>query len=237
MPGAQDDKNQPGAGDDPSKTGGNNEDPNKGKGGAGGDDDPEAGQDDLDYGDAEKVKAEIAKLRKENAKHRHAKKEAYQAKTDAETKLAAAKKLLGVEGDDESLEDKIKARDQRIAELEMETHLRNIESDLEIPKEHGEYFRFLLSKEFEKLKEGEELADEVLEGIVEKVKTLGGGKGKQQQSTGLDSGGKPNADEGKGTLSVEQFVKMSVGEKSQLYVKNPQEYNRLFSAAREKKLL
>jgi hypothetical protein len=203
--------------------------------GTGADDD--AG-DEIDDRDPEKLKAEIKRLRAENAKARIKNKETLQSRSALEAQINSLKKSLGVgEGDDESPEDKIAAREARIAQLEMENHLRDIETEFEIPTEHRDYFRFLLGQETAQLEEGEELEEEKFLSIVQKVKALPGGSKKKGGSTGLNTDDAPGAAGGKGALTVEQFAAMSLGERTAVYNKNPAEYNRLFAAARDKKLI
>lgn len=209
------------------------------EGGAGADD---AGKksDSFDYSDPEKAKAEIKRLRDENAKARIKNKETSQRLTTLEQTFGGLKKALGVSDDKELTPEELKAERERLmAErdaLLVDQQLREMESEHSIPKEHSKYFRFLLNEKLESLEEGEELPQEDLEDIVKQVKSLGGTK-KSGNSTGLNSGGAPSPKEGTGDLTVEDFAEMTLGERTALYTKNPQEYNRLFAAANAKGLL
>lgn len=250
MSGTNDDKNndknnQPGAGgDDPNPNPGgdpngnpggdggenNHQDPNQNPGGNDGD----AGGDDFDYSDPEKVKKELKKLRRENASRRVSAKEANEKLAVTEEQLKKIKQTLGLE-EEESPEDKIAALTAERDAMAMEMQLNSIAGELEIPAKGQKYFKFLVGEKLNELEEGEELTDEDLEEIAQEVKGMGGSTNKPN-STGL--GGKKNPPPGSGdSMTVEQFAKMSLTEKSQLYTKNPKEYDRLFSAAKEKGLV
>jgi hypothetical protein len=229
MPGAED-QNQPGA-DEQEEKKKNNKDESTGN-----PDDESSNQDDgeLDYADAEKVKAEIKKLRAENAKSRVKNKELAQKANLLETTFGNLKKSLGLEGEDASPEEKIKALQKHNEALQTEIAISGIERENGIPSEHSKYFRFLLSEKMSALEEGAEIDEADLQEIVAEVKGLATKKGKS--STGVNS---PNhrPDEGAGALTVEKFASMNMGERSQLYAKNRAEYDRLFKAASEKRLL
>lgn len=235
MPGADDHKEQPGADDieDKKKLNQNDDDD------AGGADDIDNGKGDenedegFDYSDADKTKAEIQKLRKENAKHRIKNKETNARLSALETKFGGVKKALGVE-EEESPEEKAEKLQSQNERLQLEVHIAQLARDFEIPKEHDKYFRFLLASKMEQLEEGEELSDEDLEEVVKDVRTVSAKKG--SGSSGVNASGK-KADEGAGDITVEKFAKMNLGERSEIYTKNPGQYNSLFQAAKEKGLL
>lgn len=202
------------------------------------DDDDDGGNegDDEVEGLDDKAKAIIKNLRKENAKSRLRNREMAQKLSGFEGTLGALKKALGVEGDDESPEEKVKTLSDKTAALEMELQLTNLSRELEIPRDQEKYFRFLLNERLAELDEGEELTEEELEEVAQQAKSVSSKKA-GNNSTGLNGkgGGQPPAKGGE--LSVEDFARMNPGEKSALYVKNPGLYNKLFAAANEKGLL
>ena len=234
MPGAKDQKKpKPGAEEeeeivtpDPNADDASGDEGEEGKG-------DEAGDDGIDFADAEKAKAEILKLRKENAKHRIKNKETNARLSALETRFGGVKKALGVE-EEESPEEKAGKLQAQNEHLQMEVHIAQIAREYEIPKEHDKYFRFLLASKMEQLEDGDELADEDLEEVVNDVKMLANKKG--GGSSGVNAKGK-KPDEGVGDITVEQFANMNTGERSQLYTKNPGQYNTLFQAAKGKGLL
>jgi hypothetical protein len=199
-------------------------------------DEDDVDDDGLDYADAEKVKAEIKKLRTENAKARLKRKELAKAKADSDARIAKFKKLAGGDDadDEKTLEEKLKVREKKNQELEAELHMRELEGELQIPKENSKYFRYLLQEAAEELAEGEELDEDQLQEIVKQVKAV---NGKGKNSTGLNSDGAPPPGGDGAALTVEKFAEMNLGERSALYTKNQKEYERLMAAAREKKLL
>lgn len=247
MSGTNDDEknknNQPGAGgtsDDPN-SGGNpggdpNGDPNQSPNQNPGGDDGNNGGDDFDYSDPEKVKKELKKLRRENASKRVAARDASEKLKVTEEQLTKIKQTLGLE-EEESPEDKIQSLTAQLEALQMENQLTSLAGELGIPPKQNKYFKFLVHERLNDLEEGEELTDEDLQEIAEEAKMVGGSR---KSSTGVDSGGGKGGGQkpaGGDQMTVEQFCKMSLTEKSALYQKNPQEYERLFSSAREKGLV
>lgn len=231
MPGAAEDKKKPkpGATEEENQV---QQDPADETTGA---DEGEGDEGTNDFSDPEKAKAEIKKLRAEAAKHRN-KAKTFSEQLDAVNgKLSGLKKTLGVEDDEADPEEKIKELSGKTDALEVELSVVKLARDHDVPKESDKYFRFLLGQKLEELEEGEEITDEQVAELAVEAKQVSGKSG--NNSTGLSGGKKPSADNGKGTLTVQQFAKMNTGEKSALYAKNPSEYNRLFSEAREKRLL
>jgi len=191
--------------------------------------------DDFDYSNTEAVKAEIKKLRKESADRRLKNKELTQKLTGFETTLGAIKSKLGLEDDELTLEEKAERIQAENEQLQQQLFIGEIEQELGISKEQRKFFRFLLNEKLEALEEGDELGEEELLQIVAELKETTGAK-EVKSSTGVTPKGK-TPDNGNNGLTVEQFAKMNVAEKSKLYQDDPAEYNRLFSEAREKRLL
>ena len=221
MPDAKD-PNQPGA--DPIDT--TEVDPNQNPGGDGGAN-PNENQ---DFNDPVKAKAEIEKLRKEAAKYRTQNKELSGKVSGFEAQLNNFKKALGGNPDEKvTPEELIAQKDATIAELQNHIFVSELEQESGITGDDRDYFRFLLNKKLSSLEEGEELDDEGLAEIVKQTKAVSGKKA--GGSTGLSSKNDPKPDSGGTATTVEQFVAMSMGDKSLLFQKNPAEYNRLFGEA------
>lgn len=202
-----------------------NKNPNPGDEGDGSADDDE----DLgDFADPKKAMAEIKKLRKESADKRTKSK-------DLETKLNAMtaqmdklKKAIGGEEDDLSPEEKISRLQSEKEQVEIEASINHLARVYQVPIEHDDYFRFLLSKKFSELQDGEEVDDEQMNEIVSKVGALSAGQ--KGNGTGVDSK-KPNPGTGTDGVTAADFKKMGTIEKSQLYSKNPTLYDKLRTEA------
>lgn len=228
-----------------------NDDPNPGD--DGGDPKPKEDPpgDDLDEsGWDDKTKAYIKKLRGENAKYRTKAKDNETAisklKTEQNEFQSKLKKAFGLEEEDEvKPEEKIsnltsENDNLRYKNAVMMTAIENGISN----KDQMDYFEFLMTKAIDELPEDQdELSEDGLKAVVDKVKAMGQGTTKPSTSVSGNNGG--NQDPGKrtppandgGTITVEQFAAMNFGEKSQLYTKNPELYKSLNSQAQSKGLI
>lgn len=231
MPGAEDKDKGEGAG-----AGAEDKDPKDGEGTGAGADDGGADGEGASFKTVEEAAAEIAKLRKENAKNRIKNKGLEGSVKSLNDKFDALKKAFGGEDDEKDPEEKVKDLQSQNQALALELSVSKLSKAHEIPAAQDKYFKFLLAEKFESLKDGEEVSDEDIAAIAAEVKKVSATAG-AAASTSVGAGKKKDADNGAGAMTVEQFVKMNVGEKSQLYTKNPAEYNRLFSSAKEKRLL
>lgn len=223
-------------------------DPNKnGGGGTGGDPnkkpdgDPGGAGGDGAFTDIGKANEEIKRLRGENASRRTANKELdAQLKAFSDT-LGKVTKHLGIDEKADPVE-VAKQLGEKNSSLELEVSLLQLARAHNIPADQDDYFRFLLSKEFETLKDGEELSDEKIEAVVAKVNAVGAPSNQdgKQNSTGL--GNKKGAD-GKGNpppaggdskkeVTVEQFKKMDVIQKGKLFTENKELYLKLQAESR-----
>ncbi len=172
----------------------------------------------------------IKSLRSENAKHRTEK----QALSVRLSKLEdGLKKVTGGDDEKETPEEKL----SKLSEEAHSAHIRN--AMLELAVEHGvskddyEFFEFSMMKRLDSLEEGEELSEEDFTEILVKVK-----KGNGQGNTSVGGGDQKNKDpKGSGAVTVEQFTRMGMIEKSRLYNEKPEVYNSLMKQAREKKLI
>lgn len=196
--------------------------------------DPDAlDEDSLD----EKTKAHIAKLRKENASHRtKAKDLASKLKTSDEQKKAILK-AAGIEDESEKPEERVKTLTATSQQLAFRSAILEAAVEHGIAKDQLEFFEFLVQKEAGKLEENEELSDEQLAEIVAKVKKQGAGVA--NTSVEGDEGGNktPAPNGGNKGVTLDQFVRMSMTQKSELYTKNPKLYEQLVTEAKAKKRL
>ena len=210
-------------------------DETKSKGTADAGTDGGGGEGEGDFSDPEKAKAEIKKLRAENAKHRTKNKSLETEFGAMKETVGKLKQALGIEGDEADPEKQIASLKAQNEALQFETAVGEICREQDIPRASEKYFKFLLAQEFETLGEGEEISEERIIEIAAEAKKLA--PAAAQSSTGLNNGNKPPPAGTSGEVSVAQFAKMNSGERSQLYVKNPNLYTKLFEEAKEKKLL
>lgn len=208
-------------------------------GGTGGSGD---GNGDGDQFDETKVDAKTKKyiedLRKENAKHRTGKKEVQDKLTASEKQKQDILKVLGLAAD-EKPEDKI-------AKLQTENQSKDfrlsvMESAFShgIPKDQIDYYEFLLTKEIGALKDGEELAEEKIAEIVGKVKKAQAGSkanSSVNSGDGKGGGGTPPPGDSK-TVTLENFLAMSIMEKSKFYIASPDLYEQYMKQAKSQRKL
>jgi len=186
--------------------------------------------------DPDELKKYILQLRKENAKHRTKAKNLKDSSTTAEQKLQEMRsnlaRALGLEGEDEvSPEEQVQHLTSYTQQLEIQSAL--METALVNGVSAGElgYFKYLLAERLEALEEGEELGEEEMAEIVSEVKRVSAAK---TASTGVGSKSPAPTSSHSGGVTVEQFMKMSVTEKSQLYMKDKGLYERLVEEVKRK---
>jgi hypothetical protein len=192
-----------------------------------------------DSGWDEKTKNYIKSLRTEAAKNRTKAKELEAQFNAINSKFSALesglKKSLGVEGTEELQPE---AKISELAATNENMAFRN--AVLETAVGHGigadqlEMLEFLILKRADALEEGQELTDEDMAEIVSKVKLTSKAMGSSTSVTSSVQAADSNTQK---ALSVESFAKMSIAEKSLLFSKDPNTYNTLMAAAREKRLL
>jgi hypothetical protein len=147
------------------------------------------------------------------------------------------KEALGIEDDKLTPEQQVNQLQSHNSDLEfrlavMDTALENGVSS----KDGIDYLTFLMEQKAASMGENDELSDEDLQGLIAKAKAVGGGGSAQGGGSTSVTGTKPPSGQ-QGSVTVEQFTKMSVAEKGQLYQNNPDLYNSLFQQARDKHLL
>ncbi len=199
--------------------------------------DPGSQDDQDDAGWDDKTKAYIQKLRKEAADGRTKSKahstELATLKEQFSKLQTGMKKALGIE-DDASPEEKAAALGEENASLAFKTAVLESALDHGIPKEQLGYYEFLIHQKAGELAENEELSDEHMSAILEQVKAVSGKTTTTRTSPASPanpSAANPSA------LTVEKFAKLTVSEKSALYVKDQATYTALMAEAKSKKLI
>lgn len=209
-----------------------------------GDQKPEDKKDESTDGDKldveklpENVKAYIKSLRDENAKHRTKNK-------DLGSKNEKVMKALVEAGiiepsDEEAPEEKLKSVSSKAQALELRAAMLETAVEYNIPKDSLDYFEFLLQKALDGLEDGEELTEEQVAELAKKVKGNTQHTGTKSTSvSGNKSGaGAPPPGGDKSAVTLDQFTRMNMGEKSSLYQKSPETYNQLVAEAKAKKVL
>lgn len=182
----------------------------------------------------EKTKRYLAKLRKENANHRSKAKDLKSKLSESEEKRRAILKAAGIEDESDTPEQKLKAREAELEQIAVRQAILELAIQNGVNKDNLEFFEFLVSKEAQKLGEGEELGDEQIAEIVKKVKKSGS---KGTANSTVEGGKNPPPSGGPTEVTLDKFVRMSISEKSLLYEKNRDLYERLVQEAKAKKKL
>jgi hypothetical protein len=181
------------------------------------------------------TKKYIESLRSEAGKHRTDKK----ALNDRLEKLEKGlKATLGLE-DNEPPEKKIESLKAQTEAQQFQTAVLEAAIENGIGKDQIDYFQFLIEKAASQLTDGDEITADSMMEIVGKVKKAGGASNSNGGNTSVDTTGKPNPDGAVdyGGLSLEQFARMSITEKSVMYTKNPDRYASMMKDAKQKRLI
>lgn len=179
-------------------------------------------------------KAYIEGLRKESGKYRTKSKDLESKYTGLESKFSKIEKgLKGLfgegEGEEVDPEKQVESLTQALQAKDIQHSITELAYEHSIPKEDKEYFEYLMMKKLGTLKEDEELGDEDIEEIAKQAKAR---KGPGSSSVG--TGSKPGAEgNGNGQVTVAQFKKMSITEKSALYGKDSKLYESLLAQSKE----
>lgn len=190
----------------------------------------------------EDMKKIIKDLRKENAGHRTKGKSQEDAFKKLNDELGGIKKHLGIKEDQDPAE-QLKELTSKSEALEFELSMQQLARANGIPVEHDDYFRFMIGKKIAAIeaegKEGDELSEQAITEVVTEVQKYTGFKATKPNgnSSGVDDNVKPPAGGGKEAMTPEAFAKLSMAEKSKLYVDNKPEYDRLLASAKNKRLL
>jgi len=193
--------------------------------------------DDLgDFSDPVKAAAEIKKLRAEAAKHRTRAKNLDGEMLTMKTTLDKLKQAFGGEDQEIDPAEQLQAIQQQNENYQVELGILQLAREHSISPDQDDYFRFLLSKKFDDLEEGGELTDEDLQEVIQKVQGVSGVKN-NPASTGVNAAKKDPAGNSKGSVSAEQFAKMSLAEKSKIFASDSALYSRLLTEANQKRLI
>lgn len=183
-----------------------------------GEDDDGLALDSLD----EKTKKYIKKLRDENAKRRT---ESNNLTTKMEKMEKGFKAMFGEEDDDTDPEEKVKTLSSQYESVVTENAILKLALENGIVgAENIEYFEFQMSKKLNSLQEGEEMTDEDLAEILGKCSKAGVKKPADTSVKG-DKDKKPDSKPDE--VTQEEFDKMGMIQKSNLYLKNPDLYKKL----------
>lgn len=210
------------------------DDSSSGKKGDKGDQDDDEGEkpDESDWDP--KTKAYIEKLRRESAKHRT---KGNNLEKDFGKLKQVVKELLG-EDDDEVTPEKLEGLKGQVNGLSFQNAALQAAIEHGVGKDQIEYFEFLLGKRAAELGDGEELSQEDIADIAKKANgASGGGSGSGKFQTSVGEGRRTPDPGKKSDITLDQFARMTVTEKSDLYVKNRALYDQLLKEAKEKRRL
>jgi hypothetical protein len=195
---------------------------------------PKEGEDDPKWD--ENTKAYIKKLRDENASHRTKGKDLASKLKEANERTKAILKAAGIEDESEKPEEKLKTLTAQSETLALRNAVLESAVQHGISGEDVEFFEFLITKALSQLEEGEELSDEILTKIVTQVKKQGGkGASSSVGGKGGSGGQPPPGDSGK--ISLDDFCRMGMMAKTELYNKDPKLYQALMDEAKAKRKL
>lgn len=162
----------------------------------------------------------IKDLRSENAKRR---KDFNNMSTRMERFEKGFKSMFGEEEDDIDPETKLDALSGHYESAISENAILRLAVENGISGgENIEYFEFLMNKSLDSLDEGEEMTEEMLNDVISKIQAKGKANTSFQKSESGNSPRKGNAE-----VSQEEFDRMGMVQKSNLYLKNPELYNKL----------
>lgn len=194
--------------------------------------------DDFENWEPAKVKDYVKQLRKENKGHRQ---KAKGLEDRLNTLESGLKKAFGVE-DDENIPPEKRIEDLTAQNEAKELRLAILESAIEhgiSGKEGIDYFEFLVSKKLQTLGENEELSDEDISEISQKVSAIhgtgSGGATSGKTSFPDKDNSEPKPGPG-GEVTLEQFNEMDIMQKSELFRTNKPLYDKLMAEAKAKKM-
>ena len=195
--------------------------------------DGKTGSNDLDLNALpENAQKYIRDLRQESAGYRTKSKEFENRFTTIETQLNGVKKAFGLEKE-ELTEERFDAMANKSSELELKNAVLESAYTLGVPPKGLDYFQYLVGSKVSELGEGQELGDEALAGLAQEAKSKFSDA--FASKTSVDSGNSktqtgqnPGAS---GEVNLDAFVAMTTSEKSELYAKTPELYNKLKDAA------
>ena len=190
----------------------------------------------------EEQKAYIKGLRDENAKYRTRAKERDSEVQQLSGRLSqfesGLKKLFGEDSEENMTpEQQIESLTAHAEQLEMNNAITEVAMEYGVGKDDMGYFRYKINEALSELEEGAELTEEQLDEIVTDVRARSPKPANTSVEGTANQSATPQTAQGSDEISVEQFAKMGLGEKSSLFQKNQDLYNRLSAAAKEKGIL
>jgi hypothetical protein len=174
----------------------------------------------------------IKSLRNENAKYRT---EKNNFQTRLENIESGFKQMFG-EGDGQELtpEQQVEQLSAGYEQMSYQNAIMGLAYENGIPMDNYEYFNFLMDKAVNSLEEGQELSEEQLLEVIQRSKGFNQTMDNANSSVDGQAGQAPEGNQG---TTLEQFLKMNVVQKSELYRNKPEIYNSLFAQAKEKRLI
>lgn len=168
------------------------------------------------------VQGYIKSLRKEAAGYRT---NANQLKTQFEDLQGRLKSVFGGEEEQFDPGEALQTLSGQAQELQFKNAILEMAVNNAIPSTGIPYFEFLLNQATSQLEEGEELEDEEVQQLILEAKQKSG----QQMMQSSVSGPSANPSQKQG-ITVEQFAKMGMNDRTALYRKNPEMYSELMSS-------
>lgn len=175
----------------------------------------------------------ISDLRKENGDHRVKNK----SLAESHGKLKQALVDAGIiEDDSGTAEEKLAAVTNGLQGATLRNAILENALEYGVGKDAIKYFEFLVQDRLASLEEDGELTENDLAELAQEARGRSGASGSGTTSVGDSKGTKPNP-QGSGEVTLDQFTAMNITDRTLLFKKNPDVYNRLFAEAKSKKLL
>lgn len=151
----------------------------------------------------------------------------------------SVKSLSGEEEEPSQVSPELEQIREQALKAQLMLDLTYVAIDHEVPKDFIKYFITDISDEINALEEGEELDNEIIEKVAVKFRNLGGGVKKEFKTsvTSEKGAGTPPPSGQQVAMTPEQFAKLSITEKGQMYVKDQAQYTTLMKQARELNLI
>jgi hypothetical protein len=178
----------------------------------------------------------ISDLRKENAERR----KALKSTSDQHSKLKKALIDAGViENDEEAPEEKLKTVTAQNELNVFNSAILEAAVEHNVGKESLKYFKFLVNERVAELGDDEELSAEDLAELAGQARKTSAPKKKStsvEGANGDEEGDGTPPPGGDGAVTLDQFMRMNMGEKSAFFLKNRKLYDQYMAEAKAKKL-
>jgi hypothetical protein len=173
----------------------------------------------------------IKDLRKENAEAR--KKNG--SLSDAHGKLKTALVEAGLIEDDEAdPEEKLKGVTAQNEQIVVNSAILEAALENGVSKADLKYFRFLVHEKLAELEDDQELDSDMMAELAKQARRTQAGSGGASSTSVTQGAPSPG---GSSEVTVEQFTRMNIGEKSDLFARNRAQYDKLMAEARDKRIL